>query len=60
MLADPIGEGFYGRKYSLRLKSKKQVGVYCVPIAEAAFQTTPSVLQQRKTGFFTLIEEVLR
>ncbi len=60
VLADPIGEGFYGRKYSLRLKSKKQVGVYCVPIAEAAFQTTPSVLQQRKTGFFTLIEEVLR
>jgi hypothetical protein len=60
VLADPIGEGFYGRKYSLRLQSKKQLGVYCVPIVETAFHTPPSVLQQRKTGFFTLIEEVLR
>lgn len=60
VLADPIGQGFYGRKYSLRLRSKKQVGVYCVPIAETAFQTAPSAFQQRKTGFFTLIEEVMR
>ena len=60
VLAEPIGEGFFGRPYTLKLKNQKQVRSYCLPIAESAFSTKPSVLEQRKTGFFSLIQDVGR
>ena len=60
VLSEPIGEGFYGRKYTFRLRSKKQYGYYCVPIVESAFATAPSELEQRKTAYFTQIEDVVR
>jgi hypothetical protein len=60
VLADTIGEGYYGRKYTLRLKNQKQIGVYCLPIVEAAFQVKPSELEDRKTGFYGFIDEVVK
>src|SRR5574340_1467746 len=60
VLADPIGEGYYGRTYTVRLKNKQQLGVYCLPIVEAAFQAEPSELEDRKSGFFGFIEEVVK
>lgn len=60
VLADPIGEGYYGRKYTLRLKNQKQIGVYCLPIVEAAFQAKPAELEDRKRGFYGCIDEVVK
>ena len=60
VLADAIGEGYYGRKYTVRLRNQKQLGVYCLPIVEAAFQTKPSELEQRKGGFFGFIDDVVK
>ncbi|MBU6482773.1 MAG: HD domain-containing protein [Nitrospirae bacterium] len=60
VLADTIGEGYYGRKYTVRLRNKKQLGVYCLPIVEAAFQAKPSELEQRKSGFFGFIDDVVK
>jgi len=60
VLTDSIGEGFAGRRYKLRLTTKKEFPIYAVPILEASFKVTPSELEQRKTGFFKLIDEVLR
>jgi hypothetical protein len=60
VLADTIGEGYYGRKYTVRLKNQQQLGVYCLPIVEAAFQAKPSALEQRKSGFLGFIEEVVK
>jgi hypothetical protein len=59
-LADTIGEGYYGRKYTVRLKNQQQLGVYCVPIVEAALQVNPSELEQRKSGFLSFIEDVVK
>lgn len=60
VLADTIGEGYYGRKYTVRLKNQQQLGVYCVPIVEAALQVNPSELEQRKSGFLSFIEDVVK
>src|SRR5262249_36129401 len=60
VLADTIGEGYYGRKYTVRLKNQQQLGVYCLPIVEAAFQAKPSALEQRKSGFLGFIEDVVK
>ncbi len=60
VLADPIGEGYYGRKYTVRLKNRQQIGAYCLPIVEAAFQAKPSELEQRKSGLFGFIEDVVK
>jgi hypothetical protein len=60
LLSEPIGEGFSGRRYKLRLKTKKEVPIYAVPILESAVTVAPSALEQRKTGFFNLIEDVVR
>jgi hypothetical protein len=60
VLADTIGEGYYGRKYNVRLRNQQQLGVYCLPIVEAVFQTKPSDLEQRKSGFFGFIEDVVK
>ena len=59
VLAESIGEGFSGRRYKLRLKTKKELPIYAVPILESAFATTPSSMEQRKTGFFKLIEDIV-
>lgn len=60
ILATPIGEGFYGRKYSFKLRSGKVVNSYCLPLVESAFKTAPSEFEARKTGYFKLIESVMR
>lgn len=60
VLADTIGDGYYGRKYTVRLRNKKTLGVYCLPIVEAAFQAKPSELEQRKRGFFGFIDDVVK
>ena len=60
VLADTIGEGFYGRRYTVRLKNQQQLGIYCLPIVETVFQTKPSDLEQRKSGFFGFIEDVVK
>ncbi len=60
VLAEAIGEGFTGRRYKLRLSVKKEIPVYAVPILESAFRTVPSELEQRKDGFFKLVEDVLK
>ena len=60
VLAEPIGEGFAGRRYKLKLSMKKEIPVYAVPILESAFQIVPSELEQRKEGFFKLVEDVLK
>jgi len=60
VLADTIGEGYYGRRYTVCLKNKQQLGVYCLPIVEAVFQTKPSELEQRKSGFLSFIEDVMK
>ena len=55
LLADPVGEGYFGRKYTFRLQSQKQFSSYCLPIIESAFRTTPSVLEARKQGFLKFV-----
>lgn len=60
VLTESIGEGFAGRRYKLRLTTKKEFPIYAVPILEAVFKVTPSVLEQRKEGFFKLVDDVLR
>lgn len=60
VLADTIGDGYYGRKYTLRLKNQKQIGIYCLPIVEAAFQAKPVELEARKSGFYGSIDEVVK
>lgn len=60
VLGETIGEGFYGRKYSVRLKDGKQMGTYCLPIIESSFETKPSDLEKRKAGFFLFIDDVVK
>ena len=60
VVADAIGDGYYGRKYIVRLKNKQQLGVYCLPIVEAAFQAKPSELEGRRSGFLSYIEDVVK
>ena len=60
VLAEKIGEGFYGRKYTFRLRSQSQFPVYCLPIVETAFQTSPSAFESRKRSFLKQIQGVVQ
>jgi hypothetical protein len=58
MLGGDIGEGFYGRRYQIRMRSNKQWNNYLIPLLESVFKMLPSELEARKTGVLTQIIEV--
>lgn len=63
MLADDIGEGFYGRQYRVITSQAKRQGnvrQYFIPINLEAFGEQASVFEQRKEGWVQLITAVER
>ncbi len=63
ILADDIGEGFYGRQYRVVTSQAKRQGnvrQYFIPINLEAFGEQASVFEQRKEGWVQLITAVER
>ncbi len=60
VLSEPIGEGFYGRKYTMRMRSKTTFSAYCLPIVESAFATRPATFEARKQSFLANVDCVVR
>ena len=63
VLADDIGEGFYGRQYRVITSQGKRQGnvrQYFIPINLEAFGEQASVLEQRKEGWVRLITAIER
>lgn len=63
ILADDIGEGFYGRQYRVITSQAKRQGnvrQYFIPINLEAFGEQASVFEQRKEGWVQLITAVER
>ena len=63
VLAVPIGEGFYGRRYQIIMNNPKRRNTlpprnYFVPIKLEVFKVAASDLEARKSGILQIIVEL--
>ena len=58
VLALPIGEGFFGRRFSVEYKNGRSVRGFFTPIAIDAFEVPPIDFFNRRDGYLLEIADV--